>query len=177
MRSWTRFLGVEVPLLLQYSIALCTGLVAATLVPPIRKSIPRPVEFVLWMALLAACVVGVISITNPHARELTTSTFWAVDQVISTLVGLMGVAFLGWLADNRFTIATCLVFVVGADLMGLAMAYSYRKSLGWQPRVRLGDAGVPAKAAGRRPLEGLHGEHRDGIEPRGQGDLRELRVV
>ena len=124
-------------LVLQFSIALCTGLVAATLVPPIRKSIPRPVEFVMWMALLAACVLGVLNITNPHARELTTSTFWAVDQVISTLVGLMGVGLLGWAADNRFTIATCLVFVCGADILVLAMAHSYRKSQGWQPQVRL----------------------------------------
>lgn len=130
---------MELPLPLQFWIALCTGLVAATLVPSIRRSIPRPVEFAMWMALLAACVVGVVNISNPHARELTTSTLWAVNQVLSTLVGLMRVALLGGLAANRFTIATCLVFVVGADLLCLAMAYSYRKSLGWQPRVRLGE--------------------------------------
>lgn len=155
---------MEVPLPLQFSIALCTGLVAATLVPPIRKSIPRPVEFVIWMALLAACGVGVLNITNPHARELTTSTFWAVDEVLSTLVGLMGVGLLGWLAGNRFTIATCLVFVCGADILALAMAHSYRKSQGWQPRVRLGEwmemprlsAPAPEPAMAPYALDGLN---------------------
>ena len=132
-----RFLGVEVPLLLQFSIALFTGMVAATLVPPVRKSIPRPVETLAWTAFVLACVIGVISITSPHARELTTSAAWGIDQVISTLVGLLGAGLVGWLADNRFAIATIVVFVAGADILALAMVRSYRKGRGWQPQVRL----------------------------------------
>jgi hypothetical protein len=128
---------VEVPLILQFSIALCTGMVAATLVPPIRKSIPRPVEIVAWTALVVACVIGVISITSPNARELTASAVWGIDQVLSTLVGLFGAWVVGWLADNRFVVATVVFFVVGADILALAMTHSYRKSLGWQPQVRL----------------------------------------
>ncbi|MDQ2942894.1 MAG: hypothetical protein M3R21_04390 [Candidatus Dormibacteraeota bacterium] len=128
---------MEVPLLLQFSIALCTGMVAATLVPPIRKSIPRPIEILMWFGLVVACVVGVLSIANPHARELTNSTFWGVDQVITTLVGLMGIGLLGWLGDIRFTIAPYLVFLCGADILALALVHSHRKSKGWQPRVRL----------------------------------------
>ena len=38
--SGRRSHGVEVPLLLQFSIALFTGMVAATFVPPVRKAIP-----------------------------------------------------------------------------------------------------------------------------------------
>ena len=132
-----RFLGVEVPLLLQFSIALFTGMVAATLVPPVRKSIPRPVETLAWTAFVLACVIGVISITSPHARELTTSAAWGIDQVISTLVGLLGAGLVGWLADNRFAIATIVMFVAGADILALAMVRSYRKGRGWQPQVRL----------------------------------------
>jgi hypothetical protein len=132
-----RFLGVEVPLLLQFSIALFTGMVAATLVPPVRKSIPRPVEILAWTALVVACVIGIISITSPNARELTTSAVWGVDQVISTLVGLLGAGFVGWLADNRFTVATVIMFVLGTDILALALVHSYRKSRGWQPQVRL----------------------------------------
>jgi hypothetical protein len=132
-----RFLGVEVPLLLQFSIALFTGMVAATLVPPVRKSIPRPVEILAWTALLLACVIGIIGIASPNARELTMSAVWGIDQVISTLVGLLGAGLVGWLADNRFAVATVVMFVLGADILALALVRSYRKSRGWQPRVRL----------------------------------------
>jgi hypothetical protein len=132
-----RFLGVEVPLLFQFSIALFTGMVAATLVPPVRKSIPRPVETLAWTAFVLACVIDVISTTSPDARELTTSAAWGIDQVISTLIGLLGAGIVGWLADNRFTIATIVVFVTGADILALALIRSHRKGRGWQPQVRL----------------------------------------
>jgi hypothetical protein len=128
---------VEGPLLLQFSIALFTGMVAATLVPPVRKSIPRPVEILAWTALLLACVIGIIGIASPNARELTMSAVWGIDQVISTLVGLLGAGLVGWLADNRFAVATVVMFVLGADILALALVRSFRKSRGWQPRVRL----------------------------------------
>jgi hypothetical protein len=139
LRRETRFLGVEVPLLLQFSIALFTGMVAATLVPPVRRSIPRPIEVVLWVVLVIVCVIGVIDITNPKARELTASAFWGVDQVINTLVGLMGAGVVGWIVDHRFTIATCAVVVVAVDVLALAMVRSYRQAGAWQPQVRLGE--------------------------------------
>ncbi len=137
MSRGPRFLGVEVPLLLQFSIALFTGMVAATLVPPVRKSIPRPVEILAWTALVSVCVIGIISSTSPNARELTTSAVWGIDQVISTLVGLLGAGLIGWLADNRFAVATVVMFVLGADILALTLVRSYRKSRGWQPQVRL----------------------------------------
>jgi hypothetical protein len=133
------FIGVEVPLLLQFSIALFTGMVAATLVPPVRKSIPRPIEIGFWVALVVVCVIGVISITNPNARELTTSAFWGVDQVINTLIGLMGAGVLAWIVDHRFTIATCVVLVLAVDVLALAMVRSYRQARAWAPQVRLGE--------------------------------------
>jgi len=132
-----RFLGVEVPLLLQFSIALLTGMVAATLVPPVRKSIPRPIEMGGWIALIVVCVVGVMGITNPVVRELTTAAFWGVDQVINTTVGLIGAGIVGWISDNRFPIAKWVLLACGVDILALALLRSYRMSKGWQPVVRL----------------------------------------
>ena len=128
---------MEVPLFLQFSIALFTGMVAATLVPPVRKSIPRPVEVGLWIALIVACVIGVVGITNPTVRELTSAAFWGVDQIITTTVGLIGAGIVGWLVEHRFPIANLVVLGCGADIIALAMLRSFRKSKGWQPHVRL----------------------------------------
>jgi hypothetical protein len=132
-----RFLGVEMPLLLQFSIALFTGMVAATLIPSVRRVVPRPIEIALWAVLVVVCVFGVMSITNPQARELTASAFWGVDQVITTFASLLGAGLTGWLLDNRFTLATCLTIVCGIDILALALLRSYRKGRAWQPRVRL----------------------------------------
>jgi hypothetical protein len=125
------------PLLFQFSIALFTGMVAATLVPPVRRAVPRPIEIVLWVVLVIVCALGIISITDPQARELTASAFWGVDQVIMTLAGLMGGGLAGWLVDNRFALATCLTIVCGVDIVALALLRSHRKGRAWQPRVRL----------------------------------------
>ena len=128
---------MEVALLLQFSIALFTGMVAATLVPPVRRVVPRPVEIAMWVVLAVVCVIGVLSITNPHAKELTGSVFWGMDQIITTLVGLLGAGVTASLVDNRFGIATALTLACGADVMALALLRSQRKSRGWQPIVRL----------------------------------------
>ncbi|HXJ48058.1 MAG TPA: hypothetical protein VNF91_02705 [Candidatus Acidoferrum sp.] len=128
---------MEMPLLLQFSIALFTGMVAATLVPPVRRVVPRPIEIMLWSVLVVACVVGVVSITDPRARELTASAFWGVDQIIGTLGGLLGAGLTGWLVENRFTIASWVAVGCGIDIFVLALLRSYRKGRAWQPRVRL----------------------------------------
>lgn len=142
------------PLLLQFSIALFTGMVAATLVPPVRKSIPRPIEFVCWVALVVVCLIGLVSITNPRARELTTSAFWGVDQVINTLVGLLGAGVVSWIVDHRFTIATGAVLVFAIDILALTMVRSYRQAVAWQPRVRLGEwMELPRRSAAPQPVE------------------------
>jgi hypothetical protein len=132
-----RFLGVEVPLFIQFSIALFTGTVAATLVPPVRKSIPRQVEVGLWTALIVVCVIGVVSITNPVVRELTSAAFWGVDQIISTTVGLLIGGIVSWIAEHRFPIAGIVLVAGCLDLLALAVIRSYRAGKGWQPDVRL----------------------------------------
>lgn len=130
---------MEFPLLLQFSIALFTGMVAATLVPPVRRAIPKPLEVVLWIGLVCACTLGIVGIADPHARELTSSAVWGVDQIVNTAAGLMVAGVVGWISDNRFAIATCLALVVGIDTLVLALIHSMRKAQGWQPRVRLGE--------------------------------------
>lgn len=149
-----RFYGVDVPLILQFSIALVTGMVAATLVPPVRRVVPRPVEIALWAVLVVVCVIGVLGITNPRARELTASAFWGVDQVLSTLVSLVGAGFEGWLIDNRFAIANFGLVAFGIDVMALALLTSFRKARGWQPRVRLYEwMELPRESVAAQPAE------------------------
>lgn len=141
----------------EVSIALCTGMVAATLVPPVRKAIPRPIEMGMWAALVVACFIGVLNMTNPNARELTASAFWGVDRVINTLVGLLGAGVLSWLAEHRFAIATWVMFIFLADIVALAVLHSYRQRYGWQPRVRLGECmELPRLAEAQQPIAVPH---------------------
>ena len=112
-------------------------MVAATFVPPVRRSIPKAVEVFLWIALVTACVLGVMSVTNPNARELTSSAVWGADQIVSTLIGLMfgGVGI--WIAEHRFSIASWMVITAGVDIFALMLIGSMRRGRAWQPRVRL----------------------------------------
>jgi len=130
---------VEAPLVLQFSIALFTGMVAATFVPPVRKAIPRTAEVALWIAFLTVCLLGVISVTDPSARELSASVAWAADQVINTLAGLMVGSAGVWISDHRFAITSWLLIVGGADMFALMLIRSIRSARPWQPRVRLGE--------------------------------------
>jgi hypothetical protein len=132
-------LGVEVPLLQQFSIALFTGLVASTFIPPVRRAIPRPVEVGLWIGFVAACVVGVINVADPNAREVTASAIWGVDHVLNTMVGGLVVGIVGPIAINRFVIADWFVILAGADILALVLVRSHRQNRQWQPRVRLGE--------------------------------------
>jgi hypothetical protein len=140
------------PLILQFSIALFTGMVAVTLVPSIRKSVPKPIEVALWTALIVACVIGVLGIASPNARELTSSAVWGVDQIIGTSVSLLFAGMLGWIGDNRFAISTWIVIGCGVDIMALALVRSHRQSLSWLPLVRLGEwMELPRLGATREP--------------------------
>jgi len=123
----------------QFSIALCTALVAATFLPTIRRLIPTWFEIALWVALIFVCWLGVASIRDPHARELTSSINWALGQIVNTLIGLAGLGILDVLHANRFTIANAVVTLFGADLLALALLSTHREAHGWQPKVRLGE--------------------------------------
>src|SRR2546423_2081407 len=150
-------LGVEVPLLLQFSIALFTGMVAATFVPPVRRSIPKLVEILLWAAFVSVCVLGVASITDPNARELSASAAWGADQIVNTMAGLLFGGFGGWVSEHRFSIASWLVIIAGADIFALMFLGSIRSAQPWQPRIRLREwmelpVAEPARVVARRQL-------------------------
>jgi hypothetical protein len=125
------------PLLLQFAIALCTGMVAATFIPPVRRAIPRPVEVILWIALIVVCAVGMLAVSDSSARNLTTSVVWGADHVINTIAGLLVGGIVSWIYDHRFPIASWLVMLGGADLLALLLLRSMRKARPWRPRVRL----------------------------------------
>ncbi|MEA2643971.1 MAG: hypothetical protein QOG08_997 [Chloroflexota bacterium] len=114
-------------------------MVAATFAPTIRRIVPRWFEIALWVALIFVCWLGVASIRDPHARELTSSINWAVGHIVNTLLGLAGLSILDMIHANRFAIANGVVTLFGADLLALAMLSSYREGRGWLPKVRLGE--------------------------------------
>ncbi|HVC77187.1 MAG TPA: hypothetical protein VND96_11815 [Candidatus Micrarchaeaceae archaeon] len=124
---------------LQFSIALCAAMVAATLVPNIRRAMPRWFEIALWVALIFVCWLGIAGIRDPHARELTGSIDWAVGKMVNTMLGLAGLSLLDSLHANRFAIADVVVTFFCADALTLALLSSYREGRGWQPKVRLRD--------------------------------------
>jgi hypothetical protein len=150
---------------LQFSIALCTGMVAATFAPSVRRSIPRWFEIALWVALIFVCWLGIATINQPQVRELTDSVNWAVGRIISTLLGLAGASLTDTLAANRFAIAETVVVFFWIALFALALIRSRRHGLGWQPEVRLRDWMVLPRAAapeavaapvGRSAIDGLN---------------------
>ena len=112
-------------------------MVAATFVPPVRKSIPRLVEVAMWIGLITVCIAGVVSVTDPNARNLSFSVLWAVNEVVNTIFGLLFGGVGSWITQNRFLIATWLVIVAGADVLALMLLSSLRYATPWQPRVRL----------------------------------------
>lgn len=146
---------MEAPLILQFGIALLTGMVAATFLPPIRKSIPTPVEVVLWIGLFAVCSLGLLSVSDPNARNLSASAVWASEQLVNNVAGVLLGGLTSWIAGNRFTIATWLVIVAGVDIFALMLLNSIRSATPWRPRIRLREwmeVPVPAPAVAPRPV-------------------------
>ncbi|HYM95862.1 MAG TPA: hypothetical protein VET26_01050 [Candidatus Sulfotelmatobacter sp.] len=129
---------MEVPLLLQFSIALFTGMVASTFIPPVRRSIPRAVEVAIWVVFLLVCLVGVANIADPNARDLTASAVWGADQVINTLIGTFIAGIVSWIALQRFVIALAVILLATAVALVLMLIRAFRRSRAWQPRAWLG---------------------------------------
>jgi hypothetical protein len=149
---------MEVPLLLQFSIALFTGMVAATFIPPVRRVIPRAVEVLLWIAFVCVCATGVVGVTDPNARELTGSAAWGVERLINTTAALLFGWVEGWIYDNRLMIAISTGIVALVDYFALGLYRSLRRPRGWQPRVRLGEwmEMPPARPVAPQPAAASH---------------------
>ncbi len=137
-------------------------MVAATFAPSIRRLMPRWFEVALWVALIFVCWLGVASITDPHARELTSSINWALGEIVNTMIGLAGLSFLDMLHANRFAIANAVVTLFGADLLALALVSTYREGRGRRPKVRLGEwmelRAAPVPVLAEPPLPDAVGE-------------------
>ena len=144
---------MEVPLPLEFWIALFTGMVAATFVPSIRKSIPWPAEVGLWVGFITACVLGVMSVTDKNARDLSMSGLWGAEQVVNTIFALLFGGVGTWFHEHSLAIASLLVVLAGADVLALMLIRTVRSAAPWTPRVRLGDwmeLPMPAPAVAAR---------------------------
>jgi hypothetical protein len=126
-------------LLLQFLIALFAGMVLATMLGPVRRSLPDWFEAVVWLALIVVCWLAVTGVDIGHTRELTESALWGAYQVVGTSVGLLGAGAVGWALDHRYVISEWMVLLLGCDILALALMRSRRRALGWQPRVLLGE--------------------------------------
>ena len=123
-------------LLSELLIALFAGMVAIVI---LRRNTPRPVEILLWVGLIWACVLGVTGLHDKQARDLTSAAFWGATQMIGSIATMAMLGVKQWMIDNRFILADWAVLVAGADLLLLAYLTSRRRSTGWQPQVRLRD--------------------------------------
>jgi hypothetical protein len=104
---------------------------------------------------VTVCLVGVMSITDPNARELSASAAWGAEQVINTTVALMLGGVAAWFYEHRFMFASWLVILAGADIFALMFIGSWRSAQAWRPRVRLRDwmeLPVPAQDPAGREL-------------------------
>jgi hypothetical protein len=124
---------------LQFSVACFAGMAAAMIVPPVRRSVPRWVEALIWLGLIVTCWLAVTNIPQANTRYLTESAAWGADQIVNTTLGLLFVNLQGWLADHRFAIANAGVVVLFTDILLLALVRSHRKAKEQQPRIRLGE--------------------------------------
>ncbi len=130
---------MEVPLPLQLSIAVFTGMVAATFVPPVRKAIPRTAELLLWVALITVCALGVKSVTDAKTRDVSAAALWGAQQAANAIPGLLLGGVGGWIDEQRVAIAGWLVIAAGVDALALMLFHALRREARWSPRVRLRD--------------------------------------
>jgi hypothetical protein len=124
---------------LQLSVALLAGTAAAMIVSPVRQSVPRWVEALVWIGLIVACWLAVTNLKEANVRFLTVSLAWGVDQIVKTSVGLMLAGLLAWMSDHRYPIAYGVVIALGADSLLLALTRTHRQAEESLPRIMLGD--------------------------------------
>lgn len=124
---------------MQFSVAAFAGMALATMVPPVRRSVPRWMEAFIWLGLIVTCWLAITKVQHTNTRFLTESVAWGANQIVNASVGLVIGDVRSWLSDYRFVIANGVVTLVGADVLLLALLHSHRKGVGWQPRILLGE--------------------------------------
>jgi hypothetical protein len=132
-------MGMGTSTSLQLSLALFIGLASAMLLPSVRRSVPRWIEAMIWLGLIASGWLTVSSVQGASARFLTDSVTWGAGQIVNVSVGILVANVKGWLVDHRYGIAYAVVFLASLDallLAALELRRQVRKSL---PRVMLGE--------------------------------------
>jgi hypothetical protein len=132
-------MGMGTSTSLQLWLVLFIGLASATLVPSVRRSVPRWIEAFIWLGLIASGWLTLTNVQGGQARLLTDSVTWGAGQILIVSVDVLVVGVKGWLSDHRFEIANTVVLVALLDaflLAALALRRQAKKSL---PRVMLGE--------------------------------------
>jgi hypothetical protein len=124
---------------LQLSVALLVGTAAAMIASPVRRSVPRWVEALVWIGLIVACWLAVTNLKEANVRFLTESLAWGVGQIVQTSFGLMLAGVLAWISEHRFPIAYAVAIALGADSLLLALTRTHRQAEESLPRIMLGD--------------------------------------
>jgi hypothetical protein len=135
------------------SVAFCAGTAAAMLVSPVRRSVPRWIEALIWIALLVACWLAITNEKEAPVRYLTESVAWGLDQIIKTSFGLILSGLLAWMSDHRYGIADAVVMLLGSDILLLALLRTRRQADALQPRILLGEWIEYPKRGAPAPLE------------------------
>jgi len=103
-----------------FLVALTTGLVAATLVPAIRKELPRRLEMAIWLVFVFTCWTAYINVRDPRARILVGDLSWASGQLVRSTAALSALTLVSWLGSHPLVVAS--LFALG----GLAIAIAVR---------------------------------------------------
>lgn len=122
---------------LQFYVAAFAGMAAAMIAPSVRRAVPRWAEALIWLGLIVSCWMAITGLGQANSRFLTESIAWGSGRIVNTTLGFMFAALLGWVVEHRFVIANAVVTLAGADLLALALVWSWRVGQGWQPRIAL----------------------------------------
>jgi hypothetical protein len=124
---------------LQFSVALFVGLAAAMILPPVRRTVPRWIEALIWLGLIVTCWLAVTHLQQGNARVLTESAAWGAGQIVNTSLGLLTTGAIAWVVDHRSPIANAVVVVGCIDVLVLTLLRSHRQAEEGLPRVMLGE--------------------------------------
>jgi len=130
---------METSAVLELTIAVIAGLILATLITPLKRSLPYWFETALWLGLIVACWIAITGLSSGSPRDIMESALWGAQQIMTTSIGLLLGGLAGWIAEQRFVIANIVLLLIGADILILALLFSRRNSRGWEPQVRLND--------------------------------------
>jgi hypothetical protein len=132
-------MGMGTSTSLQMSLVLFIGLASAMLVPSVRRAVPRWIEALIWLGLIASGWLTVSSVQGASARFLTDSVTWGAGQIVNVSVGILVDNVQAWLVDHRYGIANSVVLLALLDVFVLASLALRRQAKKSSPRMMLGE--------------------------------------